>query len=221
MERERQRTGPDHLNISKITELCFMYMNKKAFTLIEVVIATAILSVIVVSIYGAFSVGIKAWHRGSEGGDFQRTRTALLKLQKELRNSFFFSSAPFKGASSELSFPLVMPGDDKDRLCVITYYVKEDENTGHKSLVRKESPFTENSEDKEEALEKELFSVTSMNFKYAYRLGDAAAGLEWRDDWLETQNNLPVAVKVSFKLDHGGEIYNKTIFIPQGALNVE
>lgn len=194
-------------------------MKRSAFTLIELVVATVILTVMVVSISGAFNIGIKAWRRGSEGQDFQKVRIALLKLQKELKSSFFFSKAPFRGASSEIIFPLSVPEGDTERIYIITYTMDENKDTGLKTLVREKRPFTENPQDEKEPVKEPVFSVRSIEFKYAYELRDGSNRFEWQDSWLaESQKNIPSAVKISFQLDNSDEIYNKTIFIPQGAL---
>ena len=63
-----------------------------------------------------------------------------------------------------------------------------------------------------------MFPVRSIAFKYAYKLKNDSNGFEWQDLWPESQQGIPRAVKISFQLDSGDEIYNKTIFIPQGAL---
>ena len=188
-------------------------MTRRAFTLIELIIAAAILSVVMVSVYSAFSVGIKAWRTGSEGQDLRKTRIALLKIQKELRSSFFFSKAPFKGGSSEIIFPIAVTEKDTKKIHIVTYSISEDK----KYIIRKQRLFTENSQAEEEAVEKRIFSARSIAFQYMYRL-DNPEGIDWEGDWPETRQAVPSAVKISFELDNGNELYNKTIFIPQGAL---
>jgi len=193
-------------------------MKRNAFTLIELIIATAILAVIVVSISSTFSIGIKAWRRGNEGHEFQKVRIALLKIQKELRNSFFFSKIAFKGTSSEITFSLAIPEDNTEKIYIITYRMDENKDTGAKNLVREKRLFSENPQDEKETIKEPVFSVRSIAFKYAYKLKDDSNGFEWQDSWPESQQGIPRAVKISFQLDSGDEIYNKTIFIPQGAL---
>jgi len=196
-------------------------MKRNAFTLIELIIATVILAVIVVSISSIFSIGIKAWRRGNEGHELQKVRIALLKIQKELRNSFFFSKIAFKGASSEITFSLSIPEDNTEKIYIITYRMDENKDTGAKNLVREKRLFTENPQDEKETIKEPVFSVRSIAFKYAYKLKDGSNGFEWQDSWPESQQGIPRAVKISFQLDSGDEIYNKTIFIPQGALGAK
>lgn len=196
-------------------------MTRRAFTLIELIITTLIFSVAIVSIYSAFSVGIKAWQRGCADKGFQKTRITLLRLQKELKSSFFFSSAPFNGASSEITFPLVISDGDKGRIYIVNYYVAEDKNIGVKNLMKRKTLFSENKDIEEKAPEELVFSADSINFQYAYKADSGSNSLEWRDTWSEGQGNFPSAVRISFKLKGESDIYNKTIFIPQGAFGAE
>ena len=193
-------------------------MKRNGFTLIELVIATVILAVVIVSISGAFNIGIKAWRKGSEGQGLQKVRIAFLKIQKELKSSFSFSKAPFRGSASEIIFPLSIPEESTEKIYIITYRMDENKDTGLKALVRGKRPFTETPQEGGEAVKEPVFPIKSIAFKYAYKLEDGTNGFEWQDSWPETQKNIPSAVKISFQLDNGDEIYNKTIFIPQGAL---
>jgi len=198
-------------------------MNRRAFTLIEVIIAGLIMAAVVVSIYSAFSIGMNAWRKGSSGGSLQKTRIALLRLQKELKDSFFFSGAGFKGGPLEMAFPLAASEGEKDKAYVINYYVAEDKRTGLKSLMRKEMPFPvpDNQEGWEEVLEELKFSAESITFQYAYKSDSPGKAFEWRDTWGEAQDKMPLAVKISFKLKGEDVVYGKTIFIPQGELGAE
>ncbi len=196
-------------------------MTRRAFTLIELIIASVISAVIIVSVCSAFTVGIRAWRKGGEGRDTQKVRIALLKMQRELRSSFFFSKAPFKGSSSEISFPLVRAGEGKDDIRIVNYYALENKNADYKSLVKRETIFTD-----EEFLEKEetdafIFAADLISFEYVYESKDKLKGFEWKAVWEESQKKLPLAVRVNFRLKANEDIYHKVIFIAQGALGTE
>jgi len=193
-------------------------MTRRAFTLIELIVATLIMTIVVVSIYSTFSLGIKAWRKGSEGRSLQKVRISLLKLQKELKNTFLFSMIRFKGVSSEMVFPIVVSEEDKDSTYTVSYYIAEDMNTGVKSLIKKKMLFTDKEYTETEETGEFIFSAYSMDFEYAYELKDDSEGFEWRGIWEESQKTIPCAVRINFSLDAGGELYHKTIFIPQGAL---
>jgi len=196
-------------------------MTRRGFTLIELIVATLIMAMVVVSVYGTFSLGIKAWRKGSEGRSLQKIRVSLLKLQKELKNTFLFSMIKFKGVSSEMTFPVVIPEEDRDNTYTVSYYVAEDMNTGVKSLIKKKALFADKEYAETEDPGELVFSAYSMDFEYAYELKDSSKGFAWREAWEDFQKTIPCAVRVNFRLDSGGELYHKTIFIPHGALGTQ
>jgi len=194
------------------------YSNTAGFTLIELVIATVILAIIAVSIYGSFSVGVKVWRRGDENRGLQKIRIALLSMQKELRGSFYFSNAPFKGASSEITFPLVAAREDKGGIYVVNYYVTEDKNTQSMVLMKRKILFSGN-QSVEDRRMGEL--IHSMDFEYAYEFQNGLNGVEWKDVWEESQKKVPLMIRINFMFGADKDIYHKVIFIPQGALGTE
>jgi prepilin-type N-terminal cleavage/methylation domain-containing protein len=193
-------------------------MTRRAFTLVELIVATLIMTIVVVSIYSTFSLGMKACRKGSEGRNLQKVRISLLKLQKELKNTFLFSMVKFKGVSSEMTFPLIVSEEDKDSTYTVNYYIVEDRDIGVKSLIKKKMLFTDKEYTETEEIGEFMFSAYSMDFEYAYELKNGSKGFEWRGTWEESQKAIPCAVRINFSLDAEGELYHKTIFIPQGAL---
>lgn len=193
-------------------------MTRKAFTLIELIISTLILAIAIVSIYGAFNAGIKAWHRSAGSRDFQKIRISLLRMQKELQSSFFFSGIPFKGMPSEITFPAA---EEKGKIYVVDYYITEDKNKGCKVLMKRNSVFADDRFLEEEAVDEFIFSAYSIDFEYAYGLKYGLKGLEWKGIWEESQQKIPSLVKINFKLGLNEDVYHKTIFIPQGELGVK
>lgn len=198
----------------------FIYSSEglSGFTLIELVIATVILAVIAVSIYGSFSVGVKVWRRGGENRGLQKIRITLLSIQKELRSSFYFSKAPFKGASSEITFPLVAAREDKDGIYVVNYYVTEDKNTQSKVLMKRKILFSGNQPVEDNRMDELMHSI---DFEYAYEFKNGLNGIEWKGTWEESQKKVPLIVRINFSFGADKDIYHKVIFIPQGALGTE
>lgn len=186
-------------------------MTRRAFTLIELIVATLILSVVIVSIYGAFNAGIKVWSRNAEGKDLQKIRIALLRIQKELRSSFFFSGIPFSGTSMSIIFPAV---EEKDKIYAVNYYILEDRNKGCEVLMKRKSVFTAAGLLEEQAMDEFIFSADSISFEYAHEPKDGLEGFEWKGIWEESLEKIPSLVKINFKLGPDKEIYHKIMFIP-------
>ena len=195
-------------------------MKRGSFTLIELIVSVAILSVIVVSIYSVFSLGVRTWRRGNENTSLQKIRIGLLKMENELKRSFFFSKVPFRGTSSEIIFPLAIKVEEAERVYIVTYYIDDDKATGFKNLMRREMVFSDGLKD-EEVLEKKLFSAASIQFGYPFKSGDISDSIEWQDSWGEPQGKMPSGVRITFKIDDGNEDYNKVVIIPQGRLGIK
>jgi len=195
-------------------------LKRGSFTLIELIVSVAILSVIVVSIYSVFSLGVRTWRRGNENTSLQKIRLGLLKMENELKRSFFFSKVPFRGTSSEIIFPLAIKVEEAERVYIVTYYIDDDKATGFKNLMRREMVFSDGLKD-EEVLEKKLFSAASIQFGYPFKSGDISDSIEWQDSWGEPQGKMPSGVRITFKIDDGNEDYNKVVIIPQGRLGIK
>jgi len=196
------------------------YLKRGSFTLIELIVSVAILSVIVVSIYSVFSLGVRTWRRGNENTSLQKIRIGLLKMENELKRSFFFSKVPFRGTSSEIIFPLAIKVEEAERVYIVTYYIDDDKAAGFKNLMRREMVFSDGLKD-EEVLEKKLFSAASIQFGYPFKSGDISDSIEWQDSWGEPQGKMPSGVRITFKIDDGNEDYNKVVIIPQGRLGIK
>jgi hypothetical protein len=124
----------------------------------------------------------------------------------------------FKGVSSEISFPVVVPEEDKDNTYTVSYYITKDVNTGLESLIKKKAIFIDKEYTETEDPGEFIFSAYAMDFEYAYELKNGSKGFIWQGTWEESQKTIPCAVRINFSLDAGGDLYHKTIFIPHGAL---
>ncbi len=196
------------------------YLKRGSFTLIELIVSVALLSVIVVSIYSVFNLGIRAWRRGSENASLQKIRISLLKMENELKRSFFFSKVPFRGTSSEIIFPLAIKGEEAEKVYIVTYYIDDDKAAGSKNLMRREMVFSDGLKD-EEGLKEKLFSAASIQFGYPFKSGEVSDNIEWQGSWSELQGKMPSGMRITFKIDDGNEDYNKVIIIPQGGLGIK
>lgn len=193
-----------------------MFIKKTGFTFIEVIISTAIFSFIVVSVYSVFNMGMKVWKRQGEYQDNEKIRIALLKVQKELKDSFYFSRFPFRGNEKELAFPMSTIDGDNCTIFQVKYYVQEE--NGVNKLIRAQMPFALDNMTITGQYDhkKEMFNAEVVSFSYAYKIAGYKKGYEWRDNWNENQTALPSGVRISFNLKGDSEIYTKTIFIPHG-----
>ena len=192
-------------------------MKRPGFTFIELIIGITIFTIIIITVYSVFYMGIKTWCRGQERNSLQKVRLTFLKVENELKDSFFFSNVPFKGTSREMEFPLSIPISDenKDTVHVIAYKVTEDKYSGLKELVRIEKLYSENMDEEiDEKIKKLLTSIKSLRFEYVYQSNDPYQNFEWQEDWKE--DRLPSGVRISLEMNDTDEIYNKVIFLQRG-----
>ncbi len=80
----------------------------KGFTLLELLISLTILGVIVVIIFGAFRIGIRAWEKGEKDVESRQRQRIVLDLIKRQLASICLSEV--KDASQQ---PLLLKGDNK------------------------------------------------------------------------------------------------------------
>ena len=68
---------------------------RAGFTLVEVMLAIMILSLIITAVYGVWSASLKAWKRGGEASAvFQRQRIVMETLTELAQSAIYFSAAP-------------------------------------------------------------------------------------------------------------------------------
>lgn len=194
-------------------------MRHKGFTLIELIVGITIFTVVIVALYSAFTLGIKTWRRSQDGGPLQKLRLTFLKVEKELKNTFFFSRIPFNGTEREMVFPLSISDGDRDIICVVTYCVDVNAKTGLKELKRKERVFSEGPEPATEKIKRLLPSLKEAVFEYAYAVGDSSKDIEWQRSWDgQEKGALPSGIRISLKRDGSEEIYSKVVFLQHGEL---
>lgn len=192
-------------------------MRRNGFTFLETIISITIFTVVIVAVYSAFNMGIKTWRRSKEQESLQKTRLAFLKMEKDIKNTFYFSKIKFTGGPEKIEFPLTVSGgpDNKGQVYKITYDVNTDEESGFSGLTRIQKIHSEDNE--EVPKERELLSsMKSIGFEYAYESEDS---FTWQNNW--TSEKLPSGVRISVEAEDTEEIYSKVIFLQQGKLGSE
>lgn len=88
-------------------------MNRKAFTLIEILIVTALVAAVSVAIANAFSNGLKLWARADRLTQQTQAGIFIDKFSEDLRQTHPISTLRFKGRSTEIQFPtqVLTPAD--------------------------------------------------------------------------------------------------------------
>ena len=198
---------PNQLISSAFTSL----LRSEFFTLIEILISAAIISLVAIAVYSVFASGIGVWRRGNESRSYERNiRRVSEKLTRELRNTFKFSNIAFEGTEDSIAFA----GLVENEVGRISYFLN-DENV----FCRQQQTYPEALQDEEMGESEELIpEVAQLSFSYCY-LDNATGDYKWKESWVkEEQDTIPRAVKIELFFGDEAEpsTFVKTIFIPIG-----
>jgi len=209
-----------------------MSNRKNAFTLVELLISTAILCVITLSLYSAFATGILSYNRiDSAFNTFQEARIIFNRMELDLKNTFIYSEInpglQFKGTGKNLSFFSVIDTYEKDKIfrniCRVEYSLSSNSlkracQYGLGALVKTPAPQGEEISE----------NVKDISFAYGLPTGKAENPIEWRDSWNDKNADLqpgllPEAVKIKLTLmekdnqnNSKGIEFVKTLSLPLG-----
>src|SRR5882724_13508022 len=68
---------------------------RAGFTLVEILAAVAILSLVLTGVYGRWSGSLRAWRRGGEATEvFQRQRVVMEALAQLAQSTVYFAASP-------------------------------------------------------------------------------------------------------------------------------
>ena len=82
--------------------------NQKAFTLIELVVALTIFSVLGIAVFSTLSMGLSSWRRGeSQEKAYQDIRIFFDVLGEEMRNAVDLIDQPFQGEEQKIKFAFI------------------------------------------------------------------------------------------------------------------
>lgn len=189
----------------------------KGLTLTELLIATAIFALILLTVYTSFHAGVLGFKNIEEAiGISQSARQILERLNSDLRNSFVYSAdePKFTGNPHDISFLALTDNYSRDKIrqefAAISYRLD-----GNK-LMRLCRLNAEALKEESAVLPEEMSpEIEEITFKYGYKpaSGDELIVFD-KDSW---QNNpeLPLAVKVKVVFNNSAkDTFERTIFLP-------
>ena len=211
----------------------YIPQRKKAFTLIELLITTALMSLVSIAIISVFAAGINVYSRTR---NYSNARADILfcleKMERDLRNVCSITGIDFVGEPTKVTFPSTGPGST-------SYYI---DNSSH-YLVSEERDFSAAT-----AMEPPKGKVTSLVYavgvKFSYYYFDPkTASYYWKDAWVKEKEdekpgvdasklgaqkateapgkeklrvNTPLGIKVEIRYDDhpGSAVLERTVFFP-------
>lgn len=227
---------PDHFSLNPAP--CSLNP-EKGFTLLELVVSIAILSLVMVMIYGSLSMGSRAWEKGEEDIErIQRMRVVMNLLSREIKSAFPYKVTPseldthkefyaFEGKKDSISFVSTVPlKGGRGGLSWLSFWVEGEEGlvVVERDALRSDIFKERNSMDKDE-IEVLDANVASMKLEY-YELKSGKEEGEGEGDWREywdpeEERTLPHAVKIALTFEEEGkregdeeEVYERELIIP-------
>ena len=192
--------------------------NRKGFTLVEMLVAFIIFSIISITVYSVFRSGLKTWTASSEWlEENQKARNFFSFVSRDLKNMVNYSKdMPFEGKEGEMTFMTIADsraavGDEPPgRLVKVSYGYDPDKKVALRRVAGQAEGF-----DGKLAKETELADeIEKFKLEYAYKPVYEAEKYRWKSDW-KSKKNLPRGVRIQLN------DLQTTVFIPSGVLGNE
>jgi prepilin-type N-terminal cleavage/methylation domain-containing protein len=187
----------------------------RGFTLLELIISLAIMSMIVVVVSAAFNLGLDSMDRGEfRALENQRARAALTQITRQLKSAYPLAmqtekgtTVYFTGNANEVSFVASTGRPEVGGLEKITYFLRE--NDGRRGLwMRTSSPTlpADLINDREGPLQQEteiLPDVESIGWEYL-KITQPRNKEEWLKKWSGfDEQQLPAVIRLSWRAPLG------------------
>ena len=195
---------------------------KSGFTLVEMLLATVMATVIAVATYGMLSNGIKVWQTVNQ--KISRIDIGLFfeKIELDLKNCLVHKNIYFSGSQNTVYFPVVAQGTAVDgslykSLGQVMYFYDPVQKTINRNYKNYQQLFS----GKKGQSRPLVTGVESLIFEY-YFYDAEKKDFFWSINWpvSEQKSVFPLALRLTMMLDIDGRLAKskKTIFIPQGGL---
>lgn len=172
-------------------------MDKKGFTLVEILISLAILAMIVASTFTIFRSASKSWQKGETRSErYQNARNAISKISAEISQAVINSNAlcKFTGSKNKISFVSFVSMDSGVfELSEIEYWLDDS-----KRLLMRNNE-TDPDYDFTTYGNSDVLSDNVSELEFSY-----FDGLTWQDTWNSDQapyTGLPKAVKIKIRVE--------------------
>lgn len=195
------------------------YMKKNsnkecAFTLIEILLVSAMLTVVGLAIYATFNNGVKIWQRVNKEMPQEDLGIFFEKFRADLRNSLAFKDIGFLGTVHGIEFPTLIDSRRLDKRTVGKVIYSYDPVSG--IVEREEKDFSHIYSGHEGIVTQSLKGISFFEFQY-YSYDKEEKEYVWQGEW--EKENLPLAVRIGLKFDKvfQDDNFTKTISVPLGS----
>lgn len=196
---------------------------KNGFTLIELVLVTAILVVVGMALYGTFASGINIWKRVSQRPVTEDVGLFFQNISFDLRNSFRMEGIKFRGGERQISFPARIKrrnnGKPEDSIGQVTYSFDRRKGEVYKEQADYSEVYRKKPGHKRVLVE----GIRSLRFKY-FIYDFESKKYSWVTNWqerdepfgAEVEDHLPLIVRVEIGIqkEKFEQKFVKTISMP-------
>lgn len=187
---------------------------REAFTLIELIISMTIVAVILVIIFGAFRVSIRAWEKGEKDIDKQQRYRIVLDLVRRQMISASFKKIEvedkhqhvLKGDASSFEFlsHVALKPENRFGVVFVQYRVVQDENGNDRLLAYERNVLFFDKDFKSQHIDPDAFFklIPAAQHIYFEYLKPAEQDLQEKPQWVNTwdpehDKGVPAAVKLT------------------------
>ena len=198
------------------------------FTLVELLVAATMMSVLFVGLGTHLRAGLTVWQRATTTGErIQRQRVGLERLERDLANAFIYD---IRDASyGQTQGTLIRPQLDSETLAYFTVSAQRaatppsvrfvtyrcGEYLGVAGLWRTSQSIGDMRARREAVPEQLLPECERLSVRYAAPSADAAEPMTWREQWSQAEKSLPRLVEVTVHAP-AGRTLTRLFAIPIG-----
>lgn len=177
---------------------------QKGFTLMEVLLAVTLFTIIISSSYGIFRVGMQIWKRAQGRSVVERKALfALERMGQDLRQALRTSKEKYKGEGNGTSFSLPSLIPIRTGKIEMTQYgfIRYRYDSSHKELCRSEISATDLYRQKESICKPIANHIQFLRFRYLVYDG-VGESYSWYDEWEKKEKEeVPLAVEIQMDLE--------------------
>lgn len=177
-------------------------MGRRGFTLVELLVVTAIIAVVVAAVGACLASGIRVWEVAHRFGEDEMTAlTGIELVARDLANALPLRGVEFVGEPGSLAFAAesdALPGGPG--LCEVRYVY--DAQAGE--LKRAVTRFPGDKAEGAQRWESVCSGLAGGGFRYRVQRGAEKSSVEWTDNF-RSVTNTPVAVEVSMAVGRDAE----------------
>ena len=192
----------------------------RGFTLVEVLLVTALFATIGLAVFTCLSNGLKLWNKSQRLVVEEDAAIFFDRFSVDIRNAFLYSQIPFAGEESRVTFPTVVyTVADRassrahegyvDQIGMVRYSFDRAQGM----ILREQANYSQATHGELGPAKVEVNGVTGFGLKYFYP-GTSEPSLTTGDD-----KPLPsgVEVEIRFSGEDGDKILKRYVSIPAGA----